>query len=70
MDLFIYTLNGHNLSFLNLGYDHSPIINNLIWTIDNPIDIEVPFKAIYSIYHYFQVVSIGIPYGQNHKKSF
>jgi len=36
---------------LSLQYSITPIINNVLWTTDNPIDKETQFKAVYSILH-------------------
>jgi hypothetical protein len=35
----------------SLQYSITPIINNVLWTTDNPIDKETQFKAMYSITH-------------------
>ena len=33
----------------SLQYPITPIVNNVIWTTDNPIDKETQFKAVHSI---------------------
>jgi hypothetical protein len=33
----------------SLQYSITPIINNVLWTTDDPIDKEMQFKAVHSI---------------------
>jgi len=33
----------------SLQYSITPIINNVLWTTDNPIDKETYFKAVYNV---------------------
>jgi len=33
----------------SLQYSITPIINNVLWTTDDPIDKETQFKAVHSI---------------------
>jgi len=35
----------------SLQYSITPIINNVLWTTDDPIDKETQFKAVHSITH-------------------
>jgi hypothetical protein len=42
----------------SLQYSITPIINNVLWTTDDPIDKETQFKAVHSIVKWLSIEPI------------
>ncbi len=42
----------------SLQYSITPIINNMLWTTDDPIDKEMQFKAVHSIVKWLSIEPI------------